>query len=183
MRPGPVGPEAFRRRLVGLYALTVMDREGPLHGYGLSERIAERTEGAWRPGPGSVYPSLRKLVEHGLALRSERGRRRLYTITPAGRTFLRGLRRPTGESRRTRPDLSALWAEVFGASNVEAFRLERLRRSLSAMEAQIAHASGSVEGASLRSVVLAELTASASRIRTTPAERPSRPRIARKGAP
>jgi DNA-binding PadR family transcriptional regulator len=168
------GPEKFRRRLVGLYALTLMDREGPLHGYGLSERIAERTDGAWRPGPGSVYPSLRKLADAGLARRGERGRQRLYTVTPAGRALLKRLRRSTGEANRTRPDLSALWAEVFGMEKVEAFRLGRLRRSLGALEAQIAHASESGDPTgSLRSVVLAELAASAKRIRATPGRSPS----------
>jgi DNA-binding PadR family transcriptional regulator len=168
MPPGPIGPEAFHRRLVGLYALTLMDREGPLHGYGLSERIAQQTDGAWRPGPGSVYPSLRKLADSKLAQRGERGQRRLYTITPAGRALLRRLRKSAGEGRRPHPDLSALWAEVLGADKLQVFRLERLRRSLGAIESQIAHnPEGGGEG-SFRSVVLAELNASVRRIRATP---------------
>ncbi len=81
---------------MGLYALTLMEREGPLHGYGLSERIAERTEGAWRPGAGSVYPSLRKLVESGLARSKATERRRVYSITPQGRALLRRMRRANG---------------------------------------------------------------------------------------
>ncbi len=59
----------MRPRLVGLYALATMEREGVVHGYLLSQRISERTDGAWRPGPGAVYPSLSALVERGWARR------------------------------------------------------------------------------------------------------------------
>ncbi|HEV8049998.1 MAG TPA: PadR family transcriptional regulator, partial [Thermoplasmata archaeon] len=103
MRRPPVGPEAFRRRLVGLYALTLMERDGSLHGYGLSEKIADRTDGSWRPGPGSVYPSLKKLVASGLARSRVAARRREYTITPAGRALLRRMRSASEPGRRSRP--------------------------------------------------------------------------------
>jgi DNA-binding PadR family transcriptional regulator len=165
VRARPVGPEAFRRRLVGLYALTLMERDGPLHGYGLSERIAERTEGAWRPGPGSVYPSLGKLVDSGLARSKANGRRRVYSITPQGRALLRRMRRSNGPKGGVRPDLSALWAEVLGSDNVQEFLLHRLRRSLEALEARVSHSrdSGGDPGL-LRAAVLAELASSSARL-------------------
>ncbi len=165
-------PDAFRRRLVGLYALTLMEREGPLHGYALSERIAQRTEGTWRPGPGSVYPSLHKLVEGGL-VRSEQGhRRRMYSISPRGREVLRGIRHREGRGRRTGPDLSPLWAEVLGSGDVGEFLLGRLRRTLDSIDTHISRMPVGDDGSSwLRSAVLRELaqaTASFSRKGTRP---------------
>ena len=152
------GPEAFRRRLVGLYALTVMDREDGLHGYGLSERIAQSTDGAWRPGPGSVYPSLRQLVSAGLARSRPVHRRRMYTITPRGRALLRQIRESSGPLRRPRPDLSSLWAEVYGSAGVERFLLLRLRRTLDSLEALAARSQGpGSDAAWLRSAVQTEL--------------------------
>jgi DNA-binding PadR family transcriptional regulator len=159
------GPEAFRRRLVGLYALTLMEREGPLHGYGLSERIAQRTEGAWRPGPGSVYPSLRKLTEQGLAREHARTRRREYAITPAGRSLLRKLRSDSGPFRQGRPDLSALWAEVFGTGDVGQFLLHRLHRTLDALDAHLARVADSGGTAeTLRAAAHAELEQATARL-------------------
>ena len=117
----------FRRRAIGMYALTLMARDGALHGYGLSDRIAERTEGAWRPGAGAVYPSLRKLEELGLARSRVGGRRRMYAITPAGRALL--------TSAATHPDLSELWSEILGSSGAEEFLIQRLRRAFAAIEA------------------------------------------------
>ncbi len=137
MGPRSIGPEAFHRRLIGLYALTLMERDGPLHGYGLSEEISRRTGGTWRPGPGSVYPSLQKLVELGFAHPRTSGRRREYTITPSGRALLRRVRLRGGLAGRSRPDLSPLWAEVLGSSDVGEFLLRRLHHTLDALEAQL----------------------------------------------
>ncbi len=126
----------MRRRLVGLYALTLMERTGAIHGYALSDGISRRTHGTWRPGPGAVYPSLRRLVEHGLARGRPSGRRRVYSITPAGRRLLARLRRDRAVGHRPAPDLSALWAEVLGAADTPTFLLDRLRTTLLSLEAE-----------------------------------------------
>ncbi|MBX7161283.1 MAG: PadR family transcriptional regulator [Acidimicrobiia bacterium] len=38
--------------------------DGPAHGYELIQRLETKTEGRWRPSPGSVYPQL--LADDGL---------------------------------------------------------------------------------------------------------------------
>jgi len=59
-----------------------------VHGYEVIQDIDSKTEGAWRPGAGSLYPILKKLESEGLT-RAERGAgeeatRRVYHITPKG---------------------------------------------------------------------------------------------------
>jgi DNA-binding PadR family transcriptional regulator len=49
------------------------------------QRIEDKSEGAWRPSPGSVYPSLQLLEDEGLVRSSERDGKRTYEITDAGR--------------------------------------------------------------------------------------------------
>jgi DNA-binding PadR family transcriptional regulator len=120
-------------RTIGLYALATMERDGPLHGYRLSQRIAERTSGAWRPGPGTVYPSLRALVDHGLATCRGAGRRREYRITSAGRAVLRRIRRQARGTGAAGPDLSGLWAEIAGVDDTGMFLVRRLERALEAL--------------------------------------------------
>jgi DNA-binding PadR family transcriptional regulator len=60
----------------------------PSHGYELLQDIEEKTEGAWRPGPGSIYPLLKRLVAHGYIAEEPSGRletaHRIYRITPKG---------------------------------------------------------------------------------------------------
>ncbi len=168
-KPSFPGPEVFRRRLVGLYALSVIDREGPVHGYGLSERIAQRTDGAWRPGPGSVYPSLQQLVTAGLARSQRSQRRRVYTITPRGRAFLKQLRRGGNQLRRPGLDLSPLWAEVLGTADVERYLLLRLRRTLDSLEAIVARSRETGEETEwLRSAIQTELAEAVARLGPAP---------------
>jgi len=69
------------------YALLSIARK-PMRGYDLIKEIETKTEGAWRPGPGAVYPVLRKLVnqEYIAAQKKTKGGppQVVYQITPAG---------------------------------------------------------------------------------------------------
>src|SRR2546421_366736 len=60
----------------------------PIHGYEIIQDIDSKTEGAWRPGAGSLYPILKKLVSEGLIKAepepTEEATRRVYHITPKG---------------------------------------------------------------------------------------------------
>ncbi|MEV6973340.1 PadR family transcriptional regulator [Kitasatospora sp. NPDC093806] len=67
-------------------SLLALLRERPMHGYEMIAEIAERSGGAWRPSPGSVYPTLQLLEEEGLVTAEEIGGKRLVSLTEAGRT-------------------------------------------------------------------------------------------------
>ena len=41
-------------------------KDEPLNGYQLISQIAERSGGAWKPSPGSVYPTISQLEDEGL---------------------------------------------------------------------------------------------------------------------
>ncbi len=126
--PGPRRPSPGR--FLGLYALSVMDREGPLYGYRLASRVAERTGGSWRPGPGTVYPAFAALVRRGFARSSKSGRRRVYRITRTGRALVRRVRERMALSGRGGPDVGLLWAEISGHPEPGRFLLERLEHQL-----------------------------------------------------
>ena len=117
-------------RILGLYALSVMEVEGTLYGYMLAERIADRTDGAWRPAAGAVYPALESLTRRKLARTSIQGRRRIYWITSEGRSVLREVRRNMAWRARGGPDLSRLWSEIAGPEHPGQFLLDSFRRRL-----------------------------------------------------
>lgn len=66
---------------------------GPMHGYGIAQRLEQSSGGAFEVSPGSFFPALYRL-EHKGWLRgewgtSENGRRaRFYSLTKAGRKQL-----------------------------------------------------------------------------------------------
>lgn len=94
---GPFGGPGFgsRRRGFGRarrgdvrLALLRLLAEEPRNGYQLMQAIEQRSEGVWRPSPGSVYPTLAQLEDEGLirSVQSEGARR--FEITDAGREHL-----------------------------------------------------------------------------------------------
>jgi DNA-binding PadR family transcriptional regulator len=58
------------------------------NGYALIKTIAEKTSGAWRPSPGSIYPTLQQLVDEDLIAPLSEGRRTEFTLTDAGRAYV-----------------------------------------------------------------------------------------------
>ena len=58
--------------------------EGPGHGYDVMQTLEEKTGGAWKPSPGSVYPTLQLLEDEGLVRSTERDGKRVYEITDEG---------------------------------------------------------------------------------------------------
>ena len=77
------GPKA-RRGDVRTAALLLLAEE-PRNGYGIMQALEERTDGAWRPSAGSVYPALQLLEDEGLIRSSEIDGRKLFELTDAGR--------------------------------------------------------------------------------------------------
>ena len=89
---GPWGPGGGRgpraRRGDVRAALLVLLAEEPRNGYGLMQEIESRSEGVWRPSPGSVYPALQQLEDEGLIRAEERDGGRVFTLTDEGRTHV-----------------------------------------------------------------------------------------------
>ena len=50
------------------------------------QEIERRSEGVWRPSPGSVYPALQQLEDEGLVRAEETDGRKLFPLTDEGRT-------------------------------------------------------------------------------------------------
>lgn len=88
------GPRARRGdvRSAILDVLRVAGQSGPtgepINGYQVIQQIIERSGEAWRPSPGSVYPTIQQLEDEGLvAADDDRGRRTL-SLTPAGTAYV-----------------------------------------------------------------------------------------------
>jgi DNA-binding PadR family transcriptional regulator len=56
-----------------------------MHGYQIIQELANRSGGAWNPGPGSVYPTLQAMEEQELVTSEMSGSKRVFSLTDAGR--------------------------------------------------------------------------------------------------
>jgi DNA-binding PadR family transcriptional regulator len=57
-----------------------------MHGYEMIKEIEERSEGAWVPSAGSIYPMVQLLEDEGLIRGEESDGKRRFTLTDAGRS-------------------------------------------------------------------------------------------------
>jgi DNA-binding PadR family transcriptional regulator len=59
--------------------------ESPMHGYQIMQELSDRTNGAWNPSAGSVYPNLQQLEDEDLVVASEASGKKVFELTDAGR--------------------------------------------------------------------------------------------------
>lgn len=109
------GPRA-KRGDVRAAALALLAEES-MNGYQIIQEIGERSDGVWRPSPGSVYPALQQLEDEGLirAQADENGRRS-YQLTDEGRSYV-----------EAHPDeVRAPWDAVAGSVGDTAIQMRKL---------------------------------------------------------
>ena len=78
------GPGRMRRGDVRTAVLAVLTEQSG-HGYEIIQALEDKSGGAWRPSPGSIYPTLQMLEDEGLVRSTEREGKRTFEITDEGR--------------------------------------------------------------------------------------------------
>jgi DNA-binding PadR family transcriptional regulator len=89
------GPRARRGDVRA--ALLLLLEEQPQNGYQLIQEIERRTDGIWKPSPGSVYPALQQLEDEGLVQASETEGKRAFELTDQGRDYVNANRDELGD--------------------------------------------------------------------------------------
>jgi DNA-binding PadR family transcriptional regulator len=136
---GRGGPRARRGDVRA--ALLVLLAEEPRNGYGLMQEIEQRSDGVWRPSPGSVYPALQQLEDEGLVRAEEREGSRVFTLTDAGRAYV--------ESN----DLGAPWEAVRDDVGEGIHALRGLIAQVAAAAWQVGQAGSEAQAAEARRVL------------------------------
>lgn len=94
--------------------------------------ISEKSKGAWRPGPGTIYPMLKALSKEGLIKSSDTSDQRgdksstNYAITEKGREQLDEWRKFITEQRTNDYGMLAIFTELFSPSDMITFYLEHM---------------------------------------------------------
>ena len=104
----------------------------PIHGYEIIQDIDSKTEGAWRPGAGSLYPILKKLVSEGLIKAepepSEEATRRVYHITPKGVESLAHAKEMFTNFQQRFSSLRRLFIDLIDPENLATFFVDGSNR-------------------------------------------------------
>ena len=126
----PGGPRGrgrkARRGDIRTAALLLLNEE-PRNGYQIMQEVQERSDGVWRPSPGSTYPALQQLEDEGLIRARELDGRKLFELTDAGREYVK----ERGE------DKPAPWEQMSGDVSDQAHELGRLIREVASAFTQV----------------------------------------------
>jgi DNA-binding PadR family transcriptional regulator len=131
-----------RRGDVRAAALVLLDEE-PRNGYQLMQEIEQRSDGAWRPSPGSVYPALQQLEDEGLVRTIQADGRRVYELTDAGRAHV----------EEQRAELGAPWEAFTRDVGDEMRELGGLIKDVAIAAAQVLRAGDEVQVERARKVL------------------------------
>jgi DNA-binding PadR family transcriptional regulator len=126
---GPSGRRPKARRGDVRTAALLLLAEEPRNGYGIMQALEERSEGMWRPSPGSVYPALQQLEDEGLVRSAETDGRRLFHLTDAGRAYV-----------AERPEGPAPWETFTDTLSGQVVENGALMRDVAMAFAQVMHA-------------------------------------------
>jgi DNA-binding PadR family transcriptional regulator len=103
--------------------------ERPMHGYEMIKEVEERTQGAWTPSAGSIYPMLQMLEEEGLIQGEESDGKRRFTLTEAGTA-----------AQEAKAEDEAPWDAVRAGAGVEQIHLRDSVHKLHHAIGQVLHA-------------------------------------------
>jgi DNA-binding PadR family transcriptional regulator len=142
---GPFGPGRKARRGDIRTAALLLLAEEPRNGYQIMQEVEQRSEGVWRPSPGSVYPALAQLEDEGLIRSEEIDGRKLFAITDQGRA---SLAKRGGEA-------PAPWEQMSGDISDDAFEIRHLIRDVAYAFAQLMRTGSDAQIAKAREVLSA----------------------------
>jgi DNA-binding PadR family transcriptional regulator len=124
-------------------AILVLLAEQPRNGYQLMQEIEQRSEGSWRPSPGSMYPALQQLEDEGLVrVETDGGGGRVYHLTDAGR-----------EQARARQKEPAPWDAAAGGTPEAAGDLRQIVKQVMLAAMQVAQAGNAAQLAEARRIL------------------------------
>jgi DNA-binding PadR family transcriptional regulator len=113
------------------------------NGYQLIQEIPARTDGAWRPSAGSVYPALQQLEDEGLIAPQGIGRRRVFTLTDKGKAYVEA----------HEDELRSSWNAAAGMTDDDAIEFRNLIRQVMMAVMEVRRAGSAEQVAQARAVL------------------------------
>ena len=123
-------------------AVLALLAERPMHGYEMIKELEERTEGAWTPSAGSIYPTLQMLEDEGLIRGEERDGKRRFALTETG-----------SAEQSEKAGEQTPWEAVRADADPEAINLKDSVRKLHHAIGQVFHAADEAQQKKVRELL------------------------------
>ena len=121
------GPKAGRGDVK--LAIVILLAEEPRHGYQIIQELGTRSNGMWRPSPGSIYPTLQAMEDEGLVTAEIVEGKKVYSLSESGKAYL------AANARSSPP-----WEEIAGDPRSAFFELRREIEQLGVAVMQVGQA-------------------------------------------
>ena len=136
-----------------MYMLSMISRQAET-GYSIMQSINEKTKGAWRPGPGTIYPLLRRLAKEGLTKpvvsRSKDRESVPYSITEKGKLELEEMQRSLISHGAEGSGMMRFFAELLPPSYFVSFFLRHFPEECDVFSEKVARLPSSERDAALK---------------------------------
>ena len=132
-------PQSVPRGFLRFYVLSLLSRN-PEAGYSIMRTIEETTDGAWRPGPGTVYPLLRGMVGESLVKPIDSAGREgsvAYTITEKGKKALEEMQQGLLSAVRRERAMIRMFADLLPANVFAQLFVRRHRDTFEILQQKI----------------------------------------------
>jgi DNA-binding PadR family transcriptional regulator len=140
---GPRGRGRKARRGDIRTAALLLLAEEARNGYQIMQEVEERSDGVWRPSPGSVYPALAQLEDEGLIRSEETDGRKLFALTDAGRA----------QVEQRDPKQAAPWEQMSDQVSDQAYGARKLIPEIAFAFAQVMRSGSDAQLAQARKVL------------------------------
>ncbi|MEM0155334.1 MAG: PadR family transcriptional regulator [Thermoplasmataceae archaeon] len=114
------GESRWNRGTIFFIILT-MARDGPVYGNQIANLISERTDGTWKPSPGSIYPALKRLEHRGFIEKQEENGRVMYSITEKGISLISKIKDRHFERSPMAKLMGKLWIDMLNPEEMTRF--------------------------------------------------------------
>lgn len=152
-----IGPQAVPRGFLAAYMLSTISREDQ-NGYSIMQGISEKSWGAWRPGPGTIYPMLKALTKEGMikplnqvGKPSDKSSTN-YSITEKGRVQLDEWRKFITEQQTNDYGMLAIFKELLSPSGIISLYMEHMPMEYEVFFEKIAQLSPSFKEEALKNM-------------------------------
>jgi DNA-binding PadR family transcriptional regulator len=119
------------------FIIIILMNSGPVYGNQISNEIYEKTNGMWKPSPGSIYPALNKLVSEGYAESHKEDGKVVYEISEMGRRFVKEISEKRMKNFPIYTLMGKMWMQILNPESRGKLMLFSAQNLSSSLESQI----------------------------------------------
>ena len=127
------GEDRWSRGII-FFIIITMARDGPIYGNQVANLINEKTNGAWKPSAGSIYPALNRLTRRGLIERYDEKGKAMYKLTEKGSSLVKKIGERHLDSSPMAKFMGKMWMDAMNPENKARFMLSSMQNLGSSLE-------------------------------------------------